>query len=147
MTASTPSPGSHPPETFTALGAERFVSLTTFRRNGNPVATTVWIASLGEDLIVTTPAVSGKLKRLRNNAQVLLTRASRFGSVAADASVVHGLAEILGHDRDHPREKAAVRSKYGLEYRVVVAFEALTRRLHRQSTQRIILRIRHDTIA
>ena len=47
------------------LADERFVSLTTFRRTGEPVSTPVWIAANGTDLIVTTPKESGKVKRRR----------------------------------------------------------------------------------
>ncbi|NIZ91669.1 PPOX class F420-dependent oxidoreductase [Kineococcus rubinsiae] len=134
--------GARPPAAFTALGAERFVSLTTFRRDGGAVATPVWIARLGEDLVVTTPAGSGKLKRLRHDTRVLLSPCGRFGEVTPGAPVVEAVAEVLGHDRDHPEEAAAVRSKYGLEHRIVVPVEALVRRRRRESTERIVLRLR-----
>lgn len=42
-------------ERFTALARERFVALTTFRKDGTPVPTTVWVAGDGADLVVTTP--------------------------------------------------------------------------------------------
>jgi hypothetical protein len=52
--------------TIDDVAGERFVSLTTFRRDGTPVATPVWIARDGDALVVTTPADSGKVKRLRS---------------------------------------------------------------------------------
>lgn len=133
--------GARPSEEFTALGAERFVSLTTFRRNGDAVATPVWIAPLGDDLVVTTPAGSGKLERLRHDARVLISPCGRFGAVAPEAPVVEAVAEVLGSDRDHPHERAAVRRKYGLEHLVVVGLEALARRRRGEGTERIVLRL------
>ena len=55
------------PRALTALGDERFISLTTFLRSGNAVSTPVWIARDGDVLAVTTPAMSGEVKRLRNS--------------------------------------------------------------------------------
>ena len=58
------------PVAFAALGGVSFVSLTTFRRNGAPVSTPVWVAADGDDLVVLTPTASGKVRRLRNDARV-----------------------------------------------------------------------------
>ena len=46
------------PRALTALGDERFISLTTFLRSGNAVSTPVWIARDGDVLAVTTRAGS-----------------------------------------------------------------------------------------
>ncbi len=68
--------------TIDDVAGERFVSLTTFRRDGTPVATPVWIARDGDALVVTTPADSGKVKRLRSTGSS--PRASAW--CAADGS-------------------------------------------------------------
>jgi hypothetical protein len=44
----------------TPLPTSTYVSLTTLRRSGVPVATPVWAAPEGESLIVWTRADSGK---------------------------------------------------------------------------------------
>ena len=48
--------------TFDDLADEKFVSLTTFRKNGVGVPTPVWIGRDGDALVVTTPVGSGKVK-------------------------------------------------------------------------------------
>ena len=121
--------------TFAALGDERFVSLTTFRRSGVPVATPVWVARDGHDLVVTTPAESGKVKRLRHDPRVELRPCSRTGRVDPRTAAVPGVAEVLTDETG--REQ--IRRKYGLEYRVVMAVERLTRAGRRP---RVLLRIR-----
>jgi len=65
-----------------ALGDERFVSLTTFRRSGEAVSTPVWVGRDGDALVVTTPRDSGKVKRLRSDDRVELRPCSRSGRVA-----------------------------------------------------------------
>lgn len=118
------------------LADERFVSLTTFRRSGAGVATAVWIARNGEDLIVTTPATSGKVKRLRNDPRVEMRPCSRSGHVADDAPAVTGVAEIVP---DSDTDRGIIRRKYGLEYRVVMFIERLAKR---RQEPRLTLRIK-----
>lgn len=124
---------------FTALNDNRFLSLTTFRRSGEPVSTPVWIARDGDSLIVTTPAASGKVKRLRNDPRVELRPCSRFGKVEAGAEPVAGLAEILTDATSQDRLEAILRKKYGLEYRIVLGIERLGKR---GESKRLILSIR-----
>ena len=117
------------------MAQPRFVSLTTFRRSGAPVATQVWVARDGDTLVVTTPAASGKVKRLRHDPRVELRPCSRRGVVQDGAPMVNGVAKIVGPDE---RSTEALRRKYGLEFRIVTALEWL---LTRGGRERVILRI------
>ena len=84
------------PRAFTALGDERFISLTTFLKSGNAVSTPVWIARDGDDLVVTTPAMSGKAKRLRNSP------ASKCVSAIAWAGCKRALRSFKAVPRSSP---------------------------------------------
>ena len=121
--------------TLAEMADEQFVSLTTFRRSGAPVATVVWIARDGDTLVVTTVADSGKVKRLRNDPRVELRPSNRRGAVADDASVATGTAEVTAPDE---RSTAALRRKYGLQYRLITGFERV---LARGRRERVILRM------
>ena len=55
------------------IGRSRYVSLTTYRRNGTPVATPVWHVRDGAELFVVTEVATGKVKRIRNNSRVVVT--------------------------------------------------------------------------
>ena len=121
--------------TLAEMADEQFVSLTTFRRSGVPVATVVWIARDGDALVVTTVADSGKVKRLRNDPRVELRPSNRRGAVADDAPVATGVAAVVPPDE---RATAALRRKYGLQYRIITSFERL---LARGRQERVILQI------
>ncbi|MDH6622392.1 PPOX class probable F420-dependent enzyme [Streptomyces sp. LBL] len=54
------------------LGAGKYLLVTSFRRNGTPVATPVWVVRDGDALGVWTVADSGKAKRIRARADVLV---------------------------------------------------------------------------
>ena len=98
-----------------ALGAQRFVSLTTFKKDGSPVATPVWITRDGATLVVTTPAESYKVKRLRRDPRVLLVPCGRTGKVREGERPVEGTAEIVTDPAETGRLTALVRRRYGLD--------------------------------
>lgn len=128
----------HAPAATAALGAQRFVSLTTFKQDGTPVATPVWITPDGAALVVTTPADSYKVKRLRHDPRVLLVPCTRSGKVAEDAQPVAGSAEIVTDPAQTARMTGLVRRKYGLEYRVLMLIERI---VARGARDRVMLRI------
>lgn len=117
------------------LADEQFVSLTTFRRSGEPVATPVWIARDGDGLVVTTPAASGKVKRLRRDPRVELRPCTRGGKVADGAPTVSAVAAV---EPPSDAATAVLKRKYGLQYRLISTIERL---VARRGRERVILRV------
>ncbi|MCM6762415.1 PPOX class F420-dependent oxidoreductase [Rathayibacter sp. ZW T2_19] len=120
------------------LSSASFVSLTTFRKTGVGVSTPVWIARDGDDLIVTTPRASGKVKRLRNDPRVTLVPCDRRGRVKEGAAVVEASARIVSDEDTVERLGRVFLGKYRLEYRVFMVIERLVSRGDRT---RVMLRI------
>lgn len=122
-----------------AVGRRRYVSLTTFRRSGVPVATAVWIAPAGEALAVLTGSATGKAKRLRHDPRVELRECSASGRVADGAPVVAGRAQIVTDPQEQEALLAGHRRKYGWQYR---GWRALQRLLERRgAAPDVVLRI------
>jgi PPOX class probable F420-dependent enzyme len=61
------------------LQGYRFLNLTTFRKSGVPVVTTVLFALAGDKIYVWTTKDSGKVKRIRNDAAVRIAPSTRLG--------------------------------------------------------------------
>ena len=123
-----------------SLVEERFVSLTTFRRTGEPVSTPVWVGRDGDALVVLTPAESGKVKRLRHDPRVELRPCGRFGAVADGAVPLTARARIGEVSADEARARRVIRSAYPLESRLVLGLERLVERLRgRPRTDRLAL--------
>jgi uncharacterized protein len=124
---------------LTHLGEEKFVQLTTFRRDGTPVPTPVWVAT-GPDgsLVVTTPTGSGKVKRLRHTPEVELRPCSRRGAVPDGAPVVAAFAVVDASEETVTSTHRTMGAKYGLEFRLVMGVERL---LRRGPVDRVVLRI------
>ncbi|BBZ28847.1 hypothetical protein MMAD_31420 [Mycolicibacterium madagascariense] len=115
-------------DTFRALADEKFVSLTTFKRDGDGVAAPVWIVADGDRLAVWTPADSWKVKRLRRDPRVTLVPCGRRGAVSEHAVPVKGTAEVLDDPSVVAKVEATLKEKYGFEYRVVTLIERIVAR-------------------
>ena len=121
-----------------ALGAEKFVSLTTYKKDGAAVATPMWIGRDGDHLFVWTPVDSWKAKRVRNDPRVALVPCSRGGKVREGATSVGGVAEVITDPATVQRLAGVIRRKYGFEF-VLVTF--IERVLARRTKPRLIVRI------
>lgn len=110
---------------LTRLSAGKYLSLTTFRRDGTPVATPVWVTREGGHLYVITGGESGKAKRLRHTSRVQLAPCDMRGTVTGPA--VEGEARIL--DAAGTQEVIErMRRKYGLTFLLLSTMEKLRRR-------------------
>ena len=77
------------------IGRSRYVSLTTYRRNGTAVATPVWHVASGGELFVVSDADAGKVKRIRNDGRVVVTVCDIRGRIAPGAPSADGVARLL----------------------------------------------------
>jgi PPOX class probable F420-dependent enzyme len=110
------------------LGSQKFVSLTTFKRNGDAVASPMWLVGDAGQLWVWTPADAWKVKRIRRDPRVTLTPCGRTGKLQAGQPVVDGTAEVITDPQDVARVESLIKSKYGLEFRLVTLIEAIAAR-------------------
>ena len=109
------------------LANEQFVSITTFKRDGTPVSTPVWVAGENGNLLVISEADTWKVKRIRRDGHVRVAPCSARGVVRG--APIEADAEI---DPDTEAVEILLARKYGWMYRAYVRFSALTRRLRRQ---------------
>jgi len=101
---------------FGLLGGHRYMSLTTFRRSGESVSTTVWFALVEGRAYVFTNKNSGKVKRIRNNPRVVLTPSNVRGKPRSPGSIEAG-ARLMGKDEEEMPNRA-IDQKYGWQYRL-----------------------------
>ena len=100
------------------LGAEPFVDLVSFRSDGSPVHTPVWVSGDGERLFVSTFGDSWKIRRIRANPVVAVAACDGPGALLPGESYVAGRAEVL--DRSEFRAGVrAHRAKYGRHFSVM----------------------------
>ncbi len=102
------------------LSESKYISISTTRKNGEKIATPVWVTREGDALYVITGADSGKVKRIRNNPHVEVAPCDARGRLKGD--VVAGTVEIL--DADGTEEvRSRVSKRFGLMYKVLTLME------------------------
>jgi uncharacterized protein len=98
-----------------ALQGYRSINLTTFRKNGTPVVTTVWFAQMDERVYLWTAKTSGKVKRIRNTSIVQIAPSSHLGRPCGPD--IEGSACILPVGEQQAAEQLMGR-KYGWQKRM-----------------------------
>lgn len=76
--------------TLEELGRSRYVSLTTYRKDGTPVATPVWAVADGGELYIWTKSDTWKVKRIRNNGRVSVVACDVRGRAEEGATALEG---------------------------------------------------------
>ena len=92
------------------IQSEKYISVETYRKNGEAVKTPVWFTIKNNQIFVVTRDQTGKVKRLKNNTQVKIATCTIKGEIKG--KWVSGIAEIL----DDEKTKEAVKrrdKKYG----------------------------------
>jgi PPOX class probable F420-dependent enzyme len=112
-----------------ALRNEKYISLTTFRRDGRAVATPVWFVIEGEHLLVSTGSNTGKVKRIRHNPEVTVAACTARGQVKGP--VLHATAVILRESTTVHVERLFT-SRYPVAKPVIGALNRLVRLIRRQ---------------
>jgi PPOX class probable F420-dependent enzyme len=108
------------------LADEKYVSFTTFKRDGTAVATAVWIVGLdGGKLGFWTASTTGKAKRLKNDPRVIVQPCDSRGRVKAGTSATPGSA-VMATGAEAEAVRAKIKAKYGF----MVAVTKLLRTLN-----------------
>ncbi|BAW05661.1 PPOX class F420-dependent oxidoreductase [Nocardia seriolae] len=96
--------------TWNDVAQAKYALLTTYKKDGSPVSTPVWIAPDGDRIVVWTTPDTGKVKRIRRNPRIALQPCDGRGKPRSD-EIITGLARIL--DAAGTEEvRAAVSRKY-----------------------------------
>lgn len=120
------------------LGETQFVSLVTYKRDGTPVGSAMWIASDGDDLVAWTPSDAWKVKRVRRDPRVVVIRSGRMGKVDPVDPELLGTAVVEESPTAVADVEQLIRRKYGLQFHVITTIEAI---LARGRKPRVALRI------
>ena len=96
-----------------SLGDEKYLALTTFKRDGTPVTTAVWAAPIDDGKIgFWTSSGSGKAKRLAHTSKVIVQPSDARGRVKPGTSPTEATAVLVtGPQLEGIR--TGIRAKYG----------------------------------
>jgi uncharacterized protein len=101
-----------------AISDEKYMLLTTFKRDGKPVATPTWVVALDDGKVgFWTSSGSGKAKRLAHTARVTVQPCDMRGRLKEGSEALDGTAVLVtGPDLEQIRTKVV--AKYGFMTKV-----------------------------
>ncbi|MFE1882864.1 PPOX class F420-dependent oxidoreductase [Streptomyces diastatochromogenes] len=108
------------------LGSGKYLLVTSYRKDGTPVATPVWVVRDGDALGAWTAADSWKVKRIRRRADVLVGPCDLRGNPTGDQ--LPATAEIAD-PATTARYRTLVARKYGILGRLTLLGSRLRRGL------------------
>ena len=111
---------------------QKYISLETYRKNGQAVRTPVWFAESDGQLYVYTLADAGKTKRLRNNSRAKIAPCDMRGRVTGEW---HDAQARFVQGEEAARANALLDRKYWMK-----KFFNFTSKLRR--TPRVMIAIR-----
>lgn len=116
---------------FDALSGERYLSLVTFKKNGEGVATPVWFAHDGDVLVVVTGGDSWKVKRLRRSSESRVVACNARGKV--HGPTLEARTTLVTDPRREREAHRALLAKYGWQMRLLDLSAWIGRRLDRRA--------------
>ena len=122
---------------FSCFRKEEFLSLETYRKNGETIKSPMWFAQDNDALYLWTMADSSKVKRIRNNPHVNIAPCKRMGEVTGEWMTAHATID------DSPIMMAQVEAmllkKIGLFFRIFRFIDAIRDR--QKNSQRICIKL------
>ena len=120
-------PVQRPPVDLEALFPGRYLSVTSFKRDGTGVATPVGFVSDGSRLFALTDLHSAKIRRIRRNPRVLVAPCRANGKLRSKPLLAR--VQVLTATTDLERVQKLLIERYKLSYRVIMLIYRLGRRL------------------
>jgi len=113
------------------LDGARYISLTTFKMDGSPVSSPVWITGAAGKYVLTTGDKAWKTRRLLLNSSVRVQVCDMRGRVEPQATRYVGMGEVDSSADAVAAAELALAAKYGWQFHVIKMFESLKGRLGR----------------
>ena len=121
------------PAPFSQFEGEKVISLETYRKNGQPVRTPVWVLKEDGILYVHTDDITGKVKRIRQNLTVRVAPSHFRGRPKAE--YVEAQAVLESSPGAVEKYHSKIYKKYGFQG----TFTRFLRRFSRSKANDIII--------
>ena len=122
---------------FSRFRKEEFLSLETYRKNGETIKSPMWFAQDNDTLYLWTMADTSKVKRIRNNPNVNIAPCKRMGEVTGEWMTAHATID------DSPimvaQVEAMLLKKIGLFFRIFRFIDAIRDR--QKKSHRICIKL------
>jgi uncharacterized protein len=120
------------------LTSARYVSLTTYKRDGSGVATPVWITGSDGTYLFTTGDKAWKTGRLHNDARVEVAVSDMRGRVAPGATIYTGSGTVKPDAPSVAAAERALSQKYGWQFKATKVIDRVKTTLGVGAKQEVV---------
>ena len=120
------------------LDRARYISLITFKRDGSPVATPVWITGTAGVYVFTTGDKAWKTRRLLGNPSVEVQVCDMRGRVKTSAAKYRGKGDVATSPDAVAAAERALLAKYGWQFKATKLVDGIKARLSRGAPQQVV---------
>jgi len=117
------------------LDRARYISLTTFKRDGSPVSSAVWITGADGTYVFTTGSNAWKTKRLLRNPAVEVQVCDMRGRVEPATKRYTGTGTVASSPDAVAAAQRALATKYGWQFKAAQLADGLKNRFGRENGQ------------
>jgi PPOX class probable F420-dependent enzyme len=116
----------------------RYISLTTFKRDGSPVSSAVWITGADGTYVFTTGGDAWKTKRLLRNPAVEVRVCDMRGRVEPSATKYVGTGQVASSPDAVATAQRALAAKYGWQFKASQFAFGLRKRFGKEDGQETV---------
>lgn len=120
------------------LSDARYISLTTYKRDGSGVATPVWIARADDTYLFTTGDKAWKTRRLLHNPRVTVQVSDLRGRVASGATTYTGTGAVKPEPEAVATAERAIAQKYGWQFQATRLVDRIKTALRIGTKQEVV---------
>ena len=113
----------------------RYMSLTSFKRDGSPVSSAVWITGADGTYVLTTGSNAWKTKRLLRNPAVEVQVCDMRGRVEPATKRYTGTGTVANSPDAVAAAQRALATKYGWQFKAAQLADGLKNRFGRENGQ------------
>jgi len=124
----------------TEIERAKYISFTSYKRNGDPVSLPVWVVPFGGGYAFTTERSTYKVKRVRNNPSVTVQACTFRGKVLPSSTAYEGTAEVL-EGVAAQEVRTAVKRKYRVVYLLAITPGEWIAKLRKKSLDPVAIKI------
>lgn len=115
------------------LDSAKYVSFVTYKKDGTPKATPVWVVPYDGGYAFTTDPTAYKVRRIKNDARATLTVCNSRGAVTPGATTHIGSAVLLD-ERQSQEVERLIAKKYSVGVKLLGVYSLVKKILGKGTT-------------
>ena len=120
------------------IGTEKYIALTTYKKDGTPSTAPVWITGSGGTYRFTTGDDAWKARRLSRDPRVRVQACNMRGRVADGTPAYVGTGAVKSGDATLAATHKALGAKYGIQFKLITFTDFIKSKVGRHTERKTV---------